>query len=174
MGENLENNEWVKGDFPGETGFTTPDNYFAGLTERINARVFMEQMKSTAPANGGFRVPAGYFEDLTSAILAKTTNENALPQRKIVRLWHSKLLKYASAACFLLIAGSGLYFNIQQQPVNYADLAAEQMLYDIDEQVIIEHIEANQATQPKSSAADAELENYILNNYSQNDLVTGL
>lgn len=174
MGENLENNGLVKGDFPTETGFTTPENYFAELTERINAKIFIEQMKATAPENNGYMVPEGYFENLTSAILAKTTNENALPQRKIVRLWHSKLLKYASAACFLLIAGTGLYFNIQQQPVNYADLTAEQMLYDIDEQVIIEHIEANQATHPKSSAADAELENYILNNYSQNDLVTGL
>jgi len=173
MGENLENNEWVKGDFPGETGFTTPENYFAGLTERINARVFMEQLKAGAPANGGYTVPGDYFENLTSAILAKTSNESALPQGRIVRLWHSKLLKYASAACFLLIAGAGLYFN-NQQPVNYTELASEQMLYDIDEQVIIEHIEANHVTQPKSSAADAALENYILNNYSQNDLVTGL
>lgn len=174
MGENLENNEWVKGAFPGETGFTTPENYFTGLTERINARVFMDQLKTAVPANGGYSVPEGYFEKLNQAILSKTADEHTLPQPKIVRLWHSKLLKYASAACFLLIAGAGLFFNMQQKPINYADLAAEQMLYDIDEQVIIEHIEASQAKQSKASAGDAELENYILNNYSQNDLVTSL
>ena len=166
----------MREEFPGETGFTIPENYFAGLTERINARVFLEQIKDNDAADGGYIVPTGYFEDLTSAILSKTTNENGRSEKKVVKLWHSKMLKYASAACFLLIAGAGLYFNTQsdqKQVVNYTEMTSEQMLYDIDEEVIIQHIEANQAV-PATSASDAELENYILNNYSQNDLVTGL
>ena len=173
----MENNEWMKGNFPGETGFTTPENYFAELTERINSAVFIEQMKANVPADKGYTLPDKYFEKLTSAVLAKTIEEQPVQQTKVVKLWHSKLLKYASAACFLLIAGAGLYFNNQQyqpQPKEYVEIAGEQMLYDIDEEVIIEHIEASQSGQTKSSAEDEALENYILNNYSQNDLVTGL
>ena len=173
----MENNEWMKGNFPGETGFTTPENYFAELTDRINSAVFVERMKAQSSADAGFSLPDKYFEKLTSAVLAKTIDEQPVQQTKIVKLWHSKLLKYASAACFLLIAGAGLYFNNQQyqaQPKEYIEMAGEQMLYDIDEEIIIEHIEASQSIQLKTSAEDAELENYILNNYSQNDLVTGL
>ena len=173
----MENNEWMKGNFPGETGFKTPENYFAELTERINSAVFIEQMKAKSSADAGFTLPDNYFEKLISVVLAKTVNEAPVKEGKIVKLWHSKLIKYTSAACFLLIAGAGLYFNNQQyqaQPVDYTELAGEQMLYDIDEAVIIEHIEASQSSQSKASADDAELENYILNNYSQNDLVTGL
>lgn len=177
MGENLENNEWMKGNSPGDSGFTTPENYFAELTERINSAVFIERMKANVSADAGFTLPDNYFEKLTSSVLAKTIEEQSVQQTKITKLWHSKVLKYASAACFLLIAGAGLYFNSQQyqpQPKEYVEIAGEQMLYDIDEEVIIQHIEANQSTLPKTSAEDAEMENYILNNYSQNDLVTGL
>ena len=173
MGENSENRAWVKGNFPEETGFTTPENYFAGLNERINAGVFLERIAAAASSNGGFEVPQEYFANLSSAILAKTVNETVVHQTKIVKFWHSKLLKYASAACFILIAGAGFYYN-NQQTVTYPDMDTEQMLYDIDEHVIIEHIESTQVTQPKSSAADVELENYILNNYSQNELTSGL
>ena len=37
------------------------------------------------------------------------------------------------------------------------------MLYDMDEQDIIDHVEGNAADEPKNSPTDAELETYILN-----------
>ncbi|TDQ07408.1 hypothetical protein [Pedobacter metabolipauper] len=152
-------------------GFTLPENYFEGLGESIHAKLIAERLKEEIP-NEGLIVPVNYFDDLQASILAKTTGA---PQPKIVRLWHSKLLKYASAACFLIMASAGLYFNYQSpaQPVNYAELAAEQMLFDIDEDVIIDHIEANGMQEQKvANTKDAALESYILSNYSQSDLTT--
>lgn len=160
-----------------KTGFDIPENYFGELTEKINAAVFIEKLKSGS-TNDGFEVPANYFDQLHSNILSKTleAQPQKLSQTTVFRLWHSKLLKYASAACFVIVAGIGtLYFN-QQDTTQYntTEMITEQMLFDIEEEMIIEHIEAHQAKQPKASAQDLALENYILNNYSQQDLVTGL
>lgn len=173
MEENLEHSDWLKGK---NTGFTTPSNYFEGLSEGIQARLAEEKLKSTVTDNG-FAVPEGYFDRLQADILSKISGSSlARPEPKLLRLWHSKLLKYASAACFLIIAGIGtLYYNQQPEAVAVSmteDMATEQMLYDIDEDVIIEHIETNAALLPKATASEIAMENYILNNYSQNDLET--
>jgi hypothetical protein len=175
MKQDFENDEWMKGIR--ETGFTTPAHYFDELSERINATIRTEKFKSVIQ-NDGHTVPDNYFEKLQANILAKTVGEaKPTAQIKVMRLWNSSLVKYASAACFLLITGLGLYFNQQQSPSQQtasSDLATEQMLYDIDEQVIIDHISSTNITQPKSTVADTDLENYILTNYSQNELATSL
>jgi hypothetical protein len=177
MEENLEHSEWMKGIK--ETGFTTPSNYFEELNDNIRVKMVTERLRATVPQDG-YTVPPDYFEQLQSNILAKTTGKDTASKRqtKIARLWHSNVLKYASAACFIIIAGMGVYFNnnVQKpaQNTNYTDAATEQMLFDIDEEVIIEHIEAGYKDQQKPSAKEAALENYILNNYSQNDLTTNL
>lgn len=155
-------------------GFNTPENYFDGLNENIKAAIFTEKLKAAIPQEG-FGVPANYFEQLQSAIIAKTAEKSpAKAEPTILRLWHSKLVKYASAACFVIIAAGvgAIYFSNQHaDPKSLtADLFTEQMLYDIDEDVIIEHIEATEPKQAQTSASDAALESYILNNYSQNEI----
>ncbi|MES2455661.1 MAG: hypothetical protein V4594_08985 [Bacteroidota bacterium] len=173
MEENLEHSEWMKG-IKG-TGFTTPSNYFEELNEGIKAKISVERLKS-AVGTDGYAVPAGYFEQLQSNILARTTGfeTEQIRKPKIVRLWRSGLLKYASAACFVIMAGAGLYFNMNQPSTakksSYSDIATEQMLFDIDEDVIIEHIEASSKEAQNPGTSQAALENYILSNYSQNDL----
>lgn len=156
-----------------ETGFTTPEDYFSKLKDSINAEIIADDMKSVV-LNDGYIAPAGYFEQMQAQILAKTVVEK---EPKIIRLWHSKILKYTSAACFIIIASLGLYFNqhhpITNSPTNLADLATDQMLYDIDEQVIIDHIQ-NDNTGPGTTAENAALESYILSNYSQNELAGNL
>ncbi|WP_285058656.1 hypothetical protein [Pedobacter ginsengisoli] len=176
MEENLENSEWMKGIK--EAGFTTPSNYFEELNDSIRARMITERLRASVPVDG-HTVPPNYFEQLQLNILAKTAKQiTASRQTKIVRLWRSNVLKYASAACFVIIAGMGVYFNINEQKAtqnnNYTETATEQMLFDIDEEVIIEHIEANYKDQQKPTAKETALENYILNNYSQNDLTGNL
>lgn len=175
MKQDFENDEWMKG--VRETGFTTPAHYFDELSESINARISAEKLKSVIQ-NDGHTVPDHYFEKLQANILAKTVGETKpIAKPKVIRLWNSNLVKYTSAACFLLITGVGLYFNQHQSPAQQtvsSDLATEQMLYDIDEQVIIDHISSTDITQPKSTVADTDLENYILTNYSQNELATSL
>ncbi|EDM35871.1 hypothetical protein PBAL39_06816 [Pedobacter sp. BAL39] len=171
-------------------GFITPDNYFEALPEVIHGNSFLEQLKGSSPVEtAGFITPEGYFSGLSSRIVAQAHDDNddlnevtmavQAPSKhavKIVRLWHSSFLKYASAACFILLSAAGLYFY-QQKPepvVNYAELANEQMLYDIDEHVIIEHIQAASMEEEQPVVATADLENYILTNYSQNDIASDL
>jgi aspartate carbamoyltransferase regulatory subunit len=56
--------------------------------------------------------------------------------------------------------------------VQSAEAMNEQMLYDIDESTIIDHLEAQNTTQntKTTSASDTEMENYILSNFSSSDL----
>lgn len=174
MKQDFENDEWMKG--ARETGFTTPAHYFDELSESINTRISAEKFKAVIQ-NDGHSVPDNYFEKLQANILAKTIAETEPAAKpKVISLWNSNLLKYATAACFLLLTGLGVYFN-QQNPVQQmasTESATEQMLYDIDEQVIIDHISSTDITQPKAVATDTDLENYILTNYSQSELATSL
>ena len=163
-----------------ETGFSTPPAYFDRSNERISAEIFMERLKEIAPVCEYPAVPANYFEQLQANILARTVDSsNHKNPSKIIRLFNSNILKYASAACFLILSATGLYYYQQQQhdhntKLAYSEMATEQMLYDIDEQVIIDHIEANGLEHANPTPADVELENYILNNYTQSDIASDL
>ncbi|HEY0175524.1 MAG TPA: hypothetical protein VGC08_04040, partial [Pedobacter sp.] len=170
-------------------GFTVPDQYFSSLQERIITAATSTDILDNLPASEGFSVPDQYFQKLQSKLAARATVEEAplpeireavLPARtssKIVRLWHSGLLKYASAACFILVTTFGIYLN-QHNLTNESsasDIANEQMLYDISEQDIIDHVQGNTAEdQTSNTGTNADLETYILNNYSQNDLSSAL
>lgn len=188
------------------SGHTVPDQYFSSLKDRILAQTsekqtFIKDSSNTVfdasaayaaeddyndddilaslPAAAGFSTPDQYFQKLQSKILAQTVEEIAAPvkESKIIRLWHSGLLKYASAACFVLVAAFGFYLNQQSykpEASTAAEIANEQMLYDMDEQDIIDHVAGTVADAPKSNATNAELETYILNNYSQSDLSSEL
>jgi len=186
------------------SGFTVPDNYFVSLQDRIQFATtddtfsISEPLLDKFPVNAGYSTPDQYFQKLQSRILAQTVEleqpvaiipslNNAITpnlekeikpkaESKIVRLWHSGLLKYASAACFIVVAAFGIYLNQQNfsQESTSVEIANEQMLYDIDEQDIIDHVEGNVIDEPKTKMTNAELETYILNNYSQNDLSSEL
>lgn len=171
-----------------DDGFSVPENYFETLGEDIHAKLTSSRLKEMVPQDG-YILPGNYFEQLGAKILAKTVIEPieiesaspivAIPARKetgIVRLWHSKLLKYASAACFVIIGAAGFYFYPQStaQQNMTADIANEQMLFDIDESTIIDHINTSIKEQEQPIVADAELENYILTNYSQSDIASDL
>ncbi|MGY0040454.1 hypothetical protein [Pedobacter sp. NJ-S-72] len=144
------------------------------------------------PKSEGFHTPDLYFQKLQASILAKTTGADLLvhdspakvtesdssvkQQPKLIRLWHNDLIKYASAACFILVTAFGLYLN--QQNFNTenktADMVSEQMLYDMNEQDIIDHVAGNNVDVQNDNTAKADLETYILNNYSQSDLSSAL
>lgn len=159
------------------SGFTVPEGYFRSMSAAIAAET-TEDILQKLPRADGYTAPDLYFQKLTSSILAKTIAEEvpARTESKIIRLWHSDLLKYASAACFILVTAFGLYLNQQSftKEPTVAEIANEQMLYDIDEQDIIDHIEQNTPEAQKSTATHEQLETYILNNYSQNDLSSAI
>lgn len=151
-------------------GFSVPQNYFEDLGQQIESRIIEDQIRSLIK-NDGFKTPANYFNQLNAEILNQTSALTTKPT--VVRLWSSDLMRYASAACFIVLVASGLYIN-ERSTVKLnrtAELANEQMLYDIDESVIIEHI---QESQNISAASDKEIENYILDNYSSSDISSNL
>jgi len=173
------------------SGFIVPDQYFEVLQSCILAENQGDSLQNL-PKFEGFHTPDLYFQKLQASILAKTTGadlfvndspvkatESDSPikhQSKLIRLWHNDLIKYASAACFILVTAFGLYLN--QQNFNTenkaADMANEQILYDINEQDIIDHIEGDNVDVQSDNTAKADLEAYILNNYSQSDLSSAL
>jgi len=84
--------------------FEVPAVYFENLSSQIQSRVFVEEAFATEEA---FAVPDGYFEKLNAQILNKTVTQEAV-QRKggVIRLMRSTAFKYATAACFVLVAGA--------------------------------------------------------------------
>ncbi|WP_443946196.1 hypothetical protein ACJVDH_03535 [Pedobacter sp. AW1-32] len=158
--------------------FDIPENYFEELTERILIQISLLEKRNAQQA---FGLPEHYFDTLQSRIQAKIAAETPKSEAKVVKLWSSRMIKFASAACFLIIASFGVFFyqNNSSTVPNVAervDLGNEQILYDIDEGMIIEHLEAQQTTTNtnKISASDTEMENYILSNFSSNDLSQAL
>ncbi|RDC55045.1 hypothetical protein DU508_17985 [Pedobacter chinensis] len=162
-----------------DNSFEVPQNYFEDLTERIETNIRLSELPITENA---FAVPENYFDTLQSRITDRIVAGEPKKVAKIVPLWRRNIVKYASAACFVLIASFGAYFyqNSTSIPVaqtRSADLANEQMLYDIDESTIIEHLEAQNASSSNTktiSASDTEMENYILSNFSSDDLTQEL
>ena len=163
-----------------ENAFDVPQNYFEELTERIEIKLALGQIIQQEKS---FAVPENYFETLQSRITDRISATEDKKEVKIIPLWKRGFIKYASAACFLLISSFGIYFyqnnQVNELPaaqLQSAEFANEQMLYDIDESTIIEHLEAQNTSLniKTTSASDTEVENYILNNYSSNDLAQEL
>lgn len=180
-----ETAEDIHVDFPKETGFSTPDLYFQNLQSRILAKttgetVFEQSLKDNRIV--AEISPLAVVKPLTikRTLTAEESSANVKPLgdvkplTKITRLWHSGLLKYTSAACFILVSAFGLYLNQQnfQKEAGAAEIANEQMLYDINEQDIIDHIQGISAD--KQTVSNTDLESYLLNNYSQNELSSAL
>lgn len=169
-------------DTVSSSGFSVPDQYFTTAKERIfKATTILTEEEDmitfSLPKLDGYTTPDLYFEKLQARILEKTTAEStsAKSTTKIVRLWRSGLLKYASAACFVLVTTFGLYTNHQNMLKESSDAANEQMLYDINEQDIIDNIQGTPAIEDhNSNTTNTDLETYILNNFSQNDLSSAL
>jgi hypothetical protein len=162
-----------------DNNFEVPQNYFEDLTERIQTRIALAEMPK---AENAFGVPENYFDNLQSRITDKIAASEPKKEAKIIPLWRRNIVKYASAACFLLMASFGIYFyqnglpaTVQQ--VQSAEAVNEQMLYDIDESTIIDHLETQNTTssiKKTTSASDTEMENYILSNFSSSDLTQEL
>ena len=171
-----ENMEWeleapTLAALPRIMPYRVPDNYFNDLTAQINAAVFLDGLHQKEES--GFTTPSNYFDKLQANILDQTVHIK--PAIKIIRFWHRDLMRYAAAACFILLAAGGLYVNEQSKvkEAQSTELASETLLYDIDESVIIEHLKESQ-TATNTAASQTEIESYILDHYSSNDLSNNL
>ncbi|PST82278.1 hypothetical protein C7T94_15920 [Pedobacter yulinensis] len=155
-------------------GFNVPPAYFDHLQQQISARVLIRETQ--APAQQAFSTPPGYFETLSPRIFAATR-----PSAPVRRLW-PLVAKYAAAASVVLLAGLAMFYS-QEPPVKHSEKApmvhtttplADQYLYDIDEQVIVEHVQMSEAEALHATPSQDEVESYILNHYSQNELISAL
>jgi hypothetical protein len=172
MDNEIEDN--LKGRFGG-ADFAVPDNYFEQLNQEIQTRVVVERLKALQ-VSGGFVVPEHYFEQLNAKINNKL-HDTSTKQPKVIRLWHTDLFKYATAACFILVAAAGLYINNQQSTPAVPDateLSYEQILFELSEDQLIDAVNDDQLINTSAAANEEEMEEYILNNYSQSDIVTNL
>ncbi len=117
--------------------FKVPANYFEDLGEKIQSEVFLDNLNSNTD---GFKTPIAYFDNLGEQIInqiklqeiivgdlgfATPQNyfENAKQQtlksiqikkKGIARIINLSLVRYAAAACILMITSFGIYININQ------------------------------------------------------------
>ena len=166
----------------GASAMAVPEGYFEESRTSIFSRIAEEELK-TKVQEDGFAVPEGYFADLNSRILSQVTPETSKKEKgQIFKLWHSKAMKYSTAACIVIISAIGLYVNQQQTsspaPTSIQAVKAsteEQTLFDIDEEAILDQMDTDQTQHiAGTSASESEMEDYILNNYSQIDIASNL
>ncbi|SDG94166.1 hypothetical protein SAMN05421827_11380 [Pedobacter terrae] len=164
-----------------DDNFEVPQHYFDNLAERIQTQIVLSEMPKAEKA---FAVPENYFDTLQSRIADKiATTSEPRKEAKVIPLWRRNIVKYVSAACFLLMASYGIYFyqngsvSVAQPSSSAEAIVNEQLLYDIDENTIIDHLETQNTTSSNiktTSASDTEMENYILSNFSSSDLAQEL
>jgi hypothetical protein len=91
-------------------GFTVPEGYFDNLQQQLQSRISVGDALSEP--TGGFDVPQDYFSQLTQNILNKTTNQETANRKGVIRqLFSSVAFKYATAACFILVAGGVIFLT---------------------------------------------------------------
>lgn len=177
------------------SGFIVPEHYFQLLHSNLSSRIFSSDPAFSIKFSGDknvFATPDGYFDQLRSRIENRIQQEEQIQTSplKVVeeqdlsegvkvpvkKLWQSDFLKYVSAACIILVTAFGLFINQQQNLTvsSASDVANEQMLYDMDEQDIINNIVGDYPDQHVLNAARTDLESYLINNYSQSDLSVDL
>jgi hypothetical protein len=155
-----------------------PEGYFAQLQEEITAKITLESLN--LPKQEGFAVPEGYFSKINESILNKVTQgEASTPKAR--KLWPNRMTQYAAAACLVLISGIAVYLNqdnlFHTTPQNNTTVSVTEdpMLWDIDEQTIMDQMETGSSGFiSNTSATSAELESYILDNYSQYEIASNL
>ncbi|MDB5109066.1 MAG: hypothetical protein JWR67_180 [Mucilaginibacter sp.] len=89
------------------TGYTVPENYFEGLNNQIKSRILVEDALMETPE--AFTVPPDYFNHLNKRILNKTVNQDIVKHKSaVIRFFSSTAFKYATAACFAVMIGTGV------------------------------------------------------------------
>ncbi|MCC8423923.1 hypothetical protein [Mucilaginibacter sp. UR6-11] len=102
--EELLNNE--------DTGLTVPANYFEDLSSKIRSRLVVEE--ALANAEDAFTVPQDYFNRLNQNILNKTVNQDIVKRKSaVIRVLSSTAFKYATAACFVAMIGTGVFLQME-------------------------------------------------------------
>ncbi len=122
-----------------ESGLIIPENYFNNLKKDIENGVFSIKSKETFK-NESFKTPENYFTNAAIKILNKSEEDQQITPFKIIKF---NVIRYAAAACVLLICSLGVYFEYQKK---------QNISYQL------------------SKIPEAEIVNYLLQNADANDM----
>jgi len=157
------------------TGFTVPENYFEELSSQITSRIFVEE--ALAQTDESFNVPANYFNQLNANILNKTLKQDVVKRKakkgKVVSMFSSTAFKYATAACLLVMVGTGVLMQTVFSPTaihNRTYLHKELSKVPVNE--LQEYLELNADEVLNSASTEAEsasVDNPELDNALQNN-----
>jgi len=113
LGGNIQSNIAVNELINAEnTGLTVPANYFEELNSKIQSRLLVE--KALVNAEDAFTVPEDYFTRLNKNILNKTVNQDIVKRKSaVIRMISSTVFKYATAACVVLMLGTGAFLRLE-------------------------------------------------------------
>jgi hypothetical protein len=142
-----------------KTGFTVPENYFEELNNRVKSRVFVEQALNNAEDT--LTVPQGYFNELNTNILNKTINSRDSIKHKsaVIRMLSSPVFKYATAACLVLMVGTGIFLKQFESPAAIHERSyLHQQLAAVPVNVIQNYLDENvDANDTQHTVADEDL-----------------
>lgn len=155
-------------------GFKTPKNYF----NELESNLFGKIEEFSLPKEQGFKVPQDYFDTLDDKIINQVSFSEK--ETKTIALFSKKTFWYAAsiAACAMII------FSLINKPsttINFQEIEFSSIENYIEEGnlnlhteelasiLIDEDIETNLKTELFS---DQEIENYLLENNSDNSLFT--
>ncbi len=99
-----------------EKNFNLPEGYFNNLAENIRVNIFIADLKEKN-LDTGFKIPINYFETLGNKLsdTSKINNQQSYnTQTKILKL---NIIKYAAAACILMVCGLAIYLNVAKNNV---------------------------------------------------------
>lgn len=106
----------------GNSGFSTPKNYF----ENVEDDFFAKLSENSFPKKTGFKTPKNYLDNLEDAILAKVD----VPKKEVkvisFRDRFRKVIPLAAAASVLLFIGIN-YFSNQTTTVNWDDITTAEV-----------------------------------------------
>ncbi|TAE35441.1 MAG: hypothetical protein EAY66_08815 [Sphingobacteriales bacterium] len=148
-------------------GFTVPQGYFDNLQGRINSNIFIDNVK-TKNTTSGYITPHLYFDNLAVKLSQVAINNNKSHKTaKIIPLY---ALKYAAAACILLVTTFAIYLNssypskTQNQLTNISNEDIELYLQNetnaADMPLIIENVE-NTFLPVNQSISNQDLNEYL-------------
>ncbi len=155
LSSNIQSRIAVEEAMEAGEGFEVPAGYFENLSSQIQSRLFVEQALA---AEQSFTVPDGYFEQLNAKILNQTVTQEAVQQKgKIIRLIRSTAFRYATAACFVLVAGASLILRPSKSEVeDHNSSYLHQQLSTVSNDELQDYIQASMEGADLQNTVDFE------------------
>lgn len=113
-------------------GLNVPQNYFTTLSDQIQTNITADQWSKT-DSQQAFTVPDNYFEQTKENIIKATSNTAITESPKIKRMLPA-FIKYAAAACILIISGLTLYNNVNKED------SLNDKLANVSEEAIVNYL----------------------------------